>query len=132
MMAFGPVKRIKSLKRREFEVKTDVCRSSNPVRNGKRCYLKKVVKPSVKKEVSKYLRKKYKVSISSICMLLGITRNAWYYTSKLDDTEIIEKLKDCVENHPNRGFDNYFKRMRREGFNWSGTGFYVFIERWDW
>lgn len=52
-------------------------------------------------------------------MLLGITRNAWYYTSKLDDTEIIEKLKDCVEKHPNRGFDNYFKRMRREGFNWS-------------
>jgi len=78
-----------------------------------------VVKPSVKKEACKYLRKKYKASIDSICSVFRATRAIWYYTSKLDDSEVIEKLQACVERNPNRGFDNYFKRIRREGYKWS-------------
>jgi putative transposase len=78
-----------------------------------------VVKPSVKKEACKYLRKKYAASIESICAVFRLTRATWYYTSKLNDSEVIKKLKEHVEKHPNRGFDNYYKRIKREGYKWS-------------
>ena len=78
-----------------------------------------MVKSSVRKATCQYLRKKYKVSVNNICAVFRATRNIWYHTSKLDDSEIIEKLQACVEKHPNRGFDNYYKRIRREGYKWS-------------
>jgi putative transposase len=78
-----------------------------------------VVKSSFRKATCKQLRKKYKASVNSICAVFRVTRNIWYHTSKLDDSEIIEKLQECVEKNPNRGFDNYFKRIRREGYPWS-------------
>ena len=66
-----------------------------------------------------YLRNKYKASIGNICSVFRTTRNIWYYTSKLDDSEVIAKLQECVGKYPNRGFDNYYKRIRREGYKWS-------------
>jgi putative transposase len=48
-----------------------------------------------------------------------ISRSSWYYTSKLDDTDIVEKLKELVALKPNRGFDYYYRRSRREGCKWS-------------
>ena len=78
-----------------------------------------MVKSSVRKSACKYLRKKYKSSIKSICDVFGVTRNTWYHTSKLDDSQLISKLEECVTKYPNRGFDNYYKRIRREGYKWS-------------
>ena len=78
-----------------------------------------MVKSSVKKETCKYLKKKYKSSVESICSIFRATRAIWYYTSKLDDSEVMQKLQELVGTHPNRGFDNYFKRIRREGYKWS-------------
>jgi len=51
--------------------------------------------------------------------LFGMSRSSWYYKSKLDDTEVIEKFNELVELKPNRGFDYYFRRSRREGCKWS-------------
>ena len=78
-----------------------------------------MVKSSVKKDACKYLKKKYKASIDSICAVFRATRAIWYYKSTLDDSEVIEKLQEYVEKKPNRGFDNYFKRIKREGYTWS-------------
>ena len=78
-----------------------------------------MVKSSVKKEACKYLKKKYKASIENICAIFRSTRTIWYYTSILDDSEVIEKLQEYVERNPNRGFDTYYKRIRREGYTWS-------------
>ena len=78
-----------------------------------------MVKSSVRKAACKYLRKKYKARVNSICAVFGTTRNIWYHTSKLDDSEVITKLEECVETDPNRGLDNYYKRIRREGYKWS-------------
>jgi len=50
---------------------------------------------------------------------MNISRASWYYTSKLDDTLVIEQLEKWVKTHPNRGFDNYYSRIRREGYKWS-------------
>ena len=47
------------------------------------------------------------------------SRSSYYYETKLDDTELISKLKELVKSHPNRGFDNYYERIKRQGFKWS-------------
>jgi putative transposase len=50
-----------------------------------------------------------------------LSRSNFYYKNKNDDSKIIEKLEEMVEKHPNRGFENYYYRLRREGFkcSWS-------------
>ena len=50
---------------------------------------------------------------------IGWSRSTWYYESKIDDTEIIEKFKELLETHSNRGFENYYHRIRREGYKWA-------------
>lgn len=78
-----------------------------------------MVKPSVKKQAVKYLKKKYNTSVRSVCSLFKSTRAIWYYESKLDDSDVIAKLNAYVRDYPNRGFDNYYKRLRREGYKWA-------------
>lgn len=55
----------------------------------------------------------------SVCSLFKSTRAIWYYESTLDDSDVIEKLNEYVRDYPNRGFDNYYKRLRREGYKWA-------------
>lgn len=43
----------------------------------------------------------------------------WYYQSKKDDKEVIDKLDQLAEKYPNRGFDNYYGRIREEGLPWN-------------
>ncbi|MEM9547574.1 MAG: IS3 family transposase [Bacteroidota bacterium] len=78
-----------------------------------------MVKPSFKKKCIDYLRNKYRSGLKSICSIMRISRSSYYYTSRLDDSEVIEVLDQLVGSHPNRGFDNYYERMRREGYTWS-------------
>jgi len=78
-----------------------------------------VVKPSVKKSVIGYLKKKYQTGIEQCSKVVRMSRSSWYYTSKLNDQEVIIKLMDLAKKHPTRGFDNYYHRIRREGYKWS-------------
>lgn len=43
----------------------------------------------------------------------------WYYQSKKDDTEVIDKLGELAEKYPTRGFDKYYYKIRREGLVWN-------------
>ncbi len=43
----------------------------------------------------------------------------WYYQTKKDDSDVIDKLRDLAETIPTRGFDEYYKRIRREGLKWN-------------
>lgn len=43
----------------------------------------------------------------------------WYYQKQKDDSEVIDKLSELAETHPTRGFDEYYKRIRREGLQWN-------------
>jgi len=43
----------------------------------------------------------------------------WYYQSKQSDAEVIEKLGELAEQRPNRGFDNYYGRIRNSGLVWN-------------
>lgn len=51
--------------------------------------------------------------------VVNMSRSSWYYKSKLDDSEVITKLENMVEKFPNRGFENYYHRIRREGYRWA-------------
>ena len=43
----------------------------------------------------------------------------WYYQSKKDDSEVIEKLSDLAKQLPTRGFDEYYGRIRQQGYKWN-------------
>ena len=43
----------------------------------------------------------------------------WYYESKRNDVEVINKLDELSEKLPTRGFDEYYGRIRQEGFRWN-------------
>ncbi len=78
-----------------------------------------MVKPSVKREVVEYLKATYTAGIGRMSSIVGWSRSTWYYESKIDDTQIIEKFTALVETHSNRGFENYYNRIRREGYKWA-------------
>lgn len=43
----------------------------------------------------------------------------WYYQSKRDDSEVIGKLSELADQLPTRGFDEYYGRIRRQGYTWN-------------
>ena len=78
-----------------------------------------MLKPSAKKDAVKFLKENYKAGIKRLVGLFGMSRSSWYYESKLDDSDEIEKFEQLIELKPNRGFDYYYRRSRREGCKWS-------------
>lgn len=42
----------------------------------------------------------------------------WYYTSKKDDSELEAKLQELAEQLPNRGIDEYYGRLKGQGYSW--------------
>lgn len=51
--------------------------------------------------------------------MVSLSRSMWYYQSKRDDSEVIDKLIEMSELKPNRGFDYYYHRIRNQGFIWN-------------
>lgn len=51
--------------------------------------------------------------------MVSLSRSVWYYKSRKDDTEVIDKLIEMSEIKPNRGFDYYYYRIRKQGFIWN-------------
>ena len=61
----------------------------------------------------------YKVSIGRACKVVDLARSMFYYKHQKDDTEVINKLEMLVKELPTRGFDDYFGRIRNEGYPWN-------------
>ena len=78
-----------------------------------------MVEPSVKKKAIEFLKIRYTAGLKRIASIFGMSRSSCYYQSKLDDSEVVEKFKELIKLKPNRGFDYYYRRSRREGCNWS-------------
>lgn len=57
--------------------------------------------------------------MSRACRVIGLHKSLWYYRSRKDDTELIEKLRALAERYPTRGFDDYYGKIRNEGFKWN-------------
>tara|TARA_R110000764_G_scaffold116957_1_gene204020 strand:+ start:273 stop:692 length:420 start_codon:yes stop_codon:yes gene_type:complete len=43
----------------------------------------------------------------------------WHYHTQKDDTDFIDALSRLAEELPTRGFEVYYKRLRREGHKWN-------------
>ena len=78
-----------------------------------------MVKPSGKKTIVNYLLGKYKSSVRLTCSAIDLHRSQWYYQVTKDDSEVIAKLNDYAEKLPTYGFDEYYWRIRKEGFKWN-------------
>lgn len=68
---------------------------------------------------AEYLQANYPIGIGRACRLTGLHRSMWYYQSKRDDREVIDKLNSLSEALPTRGFDEYYGRIRNEGLVWN-------------
>lgn len=78
-----------------------------------------MVEPSGKRSIVAYLLEKYKKSIKLTCATVDFNRSMWYYNSKTDDTEVENKLNEYAESLPTYGFDEYYWRLRKEGYKWN-------------
>ena len=43
----------------------------------------------------------------------------WYYKTKKDDSEVMDKLSSLAEEYPQRGFDEFFGIIRQQGYIWN-------------
>lgn len=57
--------------------------------------------------------------MSRSCGVLELSRSLWYYHTKKDDAQVIDALTRLAEELPTRGFEVYYKRLRREGLPWN-------------
>ena len=78
-----------------------------------------MVGPDAKKEAVSYLCSTFKISRQRGCGLVSLHRSVWYYQSKKDDSEVIDKLNGLASELPTRGFDEYFGRIRHQGLKWN-------------
>jgi putative transposase len=60
-----------------------------------------------------------KQSIARVCRVIELDRSMFYYESKKDDSAVEHKLQEYVTTLPNRGFPEYYKRIRKEGLIWN-------------
>lgn len=66
-----------------------------------------------------YLQASYQVSVNRGCKTLCFQRSMWYYQTKRDDSAVIDKLNELAESHPTRGFDEYYGKIRQQGYKWN-------------
>jgi putative transposase len=60
------------------------------------------------------------VSIVRACKIIKLDRSLFYYQSVKDDSAVESKLMEYASGKlQNRGFPEYFKRIRREGLIWN-------------
>ncbi|WP_020533379.1 hypothetical protein [Flexithrix dorotheae] len=78
-----------------------------------------VLGPDEKRKQAAYLQKQCGVSIERSCKLVKLARSMWYYQSKKDDIEVIDKLTKLAEELPTRGFDEYFGPICQQGYIWN-------------
>lgn len=49
---------------------------------------------------------------------MSLARSMWYYVPIKDDSELIDKLSQLAEQLPHRGIDEYYGRLRHQGYLW--------------
>lgn len=84
--------------------------------------LKKVVKPSERREMAHYAVTTYQISVRSACKIVDISRNCYGYQSinKTENQQIADWLVRITNNQKNWGFglcDLYLRNVK--GFRWN-------------
>lgn len=72
-----------------------------------------------------YVRQEYDVSERQACAMFGISRSVQRYTPHpRDDQAIIDVLLTLAHRHPELGFGQLYKRIRRQGHRWNHKRIY--------
>src|SRR5579875_1550369 len=75
--------------------------------------------PATKKQLAEELVCEYKVPVSRACKMLSFPRSEFYYSTRKDDSEVIELLQQLAFDHPSYGFRKLFAYIRRTGKKWN-------------
>lgn len=86
--------------------------------NSQRCYRKKALRPSRRREGAGYLIEERGASVGRACRVVGLHRSMWYCSSKKDDGGLEAKLQDLAEQLPHRGMDEHYGRPKAKGCPW--------------
>lgn len=78
-----------------------------------------MVTPCAKRPIVEFIQGKYPSSIKRSCSLVQLSRSMWYYKSKRDDSELTDKLNELAVQLPTRGLDEYYGRLRAQGYKWN-------------
>src|SRR5688572_23428735 len=72
-----------------------------------------------KRELTEEMVREQGVQVSRACRLISLPRSQFYYSSKRDDTTIVEALQELAFKHPSYGFRKLFAYLKRSGKNWN-------------
>lgn len=74
-----------------------------------------MVGPELKREIAVYAAKKYTVTASRVCRILGLARSSFDYKKHpRDDSEVSAALKDLAENNKRFGHPRLFVLLKRD------------------
>lgn len=65
------------------------------------------------------MRKEEAISIGRVCRVVNYPRSQWYYKIRRDNSAVVDKLQWLAEKYRNKGFDTYYKLIRKEGLIWN-------------
>ena len=61
----------------------------------------------------------HSIAVSRACKIVNLVRSQYYYSSKKDDSQVIESLQELAFKHPSYGFRKLFAYLRRSGKPWN-------------
>ncbi len=63
--------------------------------------------------------REHDIAVSRACKIVSLVRSQYYYSTKSNDSEVIESLQDLAFKHPSYGFRKLFAYLRRSGKPWN-------------
>ena len=78
-----------------------------------------MVSTGEKQNMATYLQKTYEVSITRACKVVRVPKSRYYYTSKKDDSLLVDIVSSMAEKRPREGQNKICQRLRLEGYLWN-------------
>ena len=61
----------------------------------------------------------HNIAVSRACKIVKLIRSQYYYSSKKDDTVVVDSLQELAFKHPSYGFRKLFAYLRKSGKPWN-------------
>ena len=75
--------------------------------------------PATKRQLAEEIVREQGIPVSRACQIVTLPRSQFYYTTKKDDSQLIEALQALAFAHPSYGFRKLFAYLRRAGRSWN-------------
>ncbi|MCF2521145.1 IS3 family transposase [Dyadobacter sp. CY351] len=118
-MEASDVKRLKDLEEENSRLKKMFADLSLDNQILKEPVRKKGLGSAAKRELTEEIVREHNIAVSRACKIVNLVRSQYYYSSKRDDSEVIESLQDLAFKHPSYGFRKLFAYLRRSGKLWN-------------